>query len=70
MNSYKNILTKIGRYIGYTLLFFVSLLIIGIIAGLTYYGLVEYSYKDCDNQFIQGCISAGLSEEICKDKIY
>ena len=70
MNSYKSILIKIGRYIAYILLFFVSLLIIGVIAGLTCYGLMEHSYKDCDNQFIQGCMSAGLSEEICKGRIY
>ena len=67
MNSYKDILKKGGKYIGYTLLLFCALFIIGIITGLFIYIFLD---KDCDNQFIQGCISAGLSEETCKGKIY
>ena len=67
MNSYKDILKKGGKYIVYTLLLFCALFIIGIIAGLFIYIFLD---KDCDNQFIHGCMSAGMSEEICKDKIY
>ena len=67
MNSYRDILKKGGKCIGYTILFFCSLLIIGIIAGLFIYIFLD---KDCDNQFIQGCMSAGLSEEVCKSKVY
>jgi hypothetical protein len=26
--------------------------------------------KDCDKQFIAGCMSAGLSKEVCQDKLY
>ena len=70
MNSYKSILISIGKYIWYTLLFFFSLFVIGVIAGLTYYKLLEYNNEDYDTGFIQGCMSAGLSEEICKGRVY
>jgi len=51
----------------YTLLFLCSSVIIGIVAGISSYVFVD---KDCDNQFIQGCMAAGMSEEACKDKLY
>ena len=70
MNSYKNILKRIGKYIGYIIIFLCSLAIIGIVAGICFYLLTEHSYKTCDNQFIAGCMSAGLSEEVCKGRIY
>ena len=70
MNSYKNILKRIGKYFGYFVLFIFSLLCIGIVAGITYYKLTEDSYRDCGNQFIYGCMSAGLSEERCKSRLY
>jgi hypothetical protein len=43
---------------------------VGVVAGITWYALIEHSYKDCDNQFINGCMSAGLSEEVCKGRVY
>lgn len=70
MNSYDDISKRIGKYIGYTILFILSLIIVGVVAGITWYALIEHSYKDCDNQFINGCMSAGLSEEVCKGRVY
>ncbi len=70
MSSYDDISKRIGKYIGYTILFILSLIIIGVVAGITWYALTEHSYKDCDNQFINGCMSAGLSEEVCKGRVY
>ena len=70
MSLFKDISRKIGKYIGYTILFILSLIIIGVVAGITWYALTEHGYKDCDNQFINGCMSAGLSEEVCNGKIY
>lgn len=70
MNSFDDILKRIGKYIVYTVIFIVSLIIVGVVAGITWYALSEHRYKDCDNQFIYGCMSAGLSEEVCKDRIY
>ena len=51
----------------YTLLFLCFSVIIGIVAGISSYVFVD---KDCDNQFIQGCMAAGMSEQACKDKLY
>jgi len=70
MSLFKDILKRIGKYMGYTILFLLSLIVIGIVAGITWYALTEHSYKDCDNQFIYGCMSAGLSEEVCKGRVY
>ena len=70
MNSYDDISKRIGKYIGYTILFILSLIIVGVVAGITWYALIEHSYKDCDNQFINGCMSAGLSEEVWKGRVY
>ena len=70
MNSSKDILKRIGKYIGYVLLFICFSVITGVVAGITLYSLTENSYKECDNQFIYGCMSAGLSEEACKGRVY
>ena len=70
MHSYKDILKRIGKYIGYVLLFICFSVFTGIVAGITWYALTEHSYKECDNQFIYGCMSAGLSEEVCKGRVY
>ena len=65
-----DILKRIGKYIVYTVIFIFSLIIVGVVTGITWYALTEHSYKDCNNQFIQGCMSAGLSEEVCKGNVY
>lgn len=70
MSLLKSILKNIGKYLWHTLFFVVSLLTIGIVAGITFYLLTEHSYKDCNNQFVAGCMSAGLSEEVCKGRVY
>ena len=67
MNSYKDILKRIGKYIAYVLLFLCSLVIIRIVAGFFIYVFLD---KDCDAQFISGCTSTGVSEEVCKAKLY
>ena len=70
MKSFKNILKKIGRYILYFVAVFCSLIVVGIAAGITFYFCVEYNFKDIDQQQIQECITSGLSEEICKGRVY
>ena len=70
MSSYKDTLKRIGKYIGYVLIFICCSVITGVVAGTTWYVLTEHSYKECDNQFIYGCMSAGLSEEVCKGRVY
>ena len=67
MSSYKDILKRIGKYVGYAVLFLCSLIIIGIVAGFFIYAFLD---KDCDKQFIAGCMFAGLSKEVCQDKLY
>ena len=70
MNSSKNILKRIGKYIAYVLLFICFSVVTGIVAGIVWYTLTEHSYKECDKQFIYGCMSAGLSEEVCNGRLY
>ncbi len=67
MNSYKNILKRICKYVGYIILFLCSSVIIGIVAGISFYVFVD---KDCDSQFVQGCMATGMSEQSCKDMLY
>ncbi len=70
MKSFKNISKKIGKYVLYFMTILCSLIIIGIVAGVSFYFCVEYSSKDIDQQQIQECIKSGLSEEICKGRVY
>lgn len=70
MKSFKNILKKIGRYFLYFVAILCSLIVVGIAAGITFYFCVEYSFKDINQQQIQECLKSGLSEEICKGRIY
>ena len=67
MSSYKDILKRTCRYVGYILLYLISVIIIGFVAGLTSYIFVD---KDCDYQLVKGCMYTGMSEQACKDKIY
>ena len=70
MKSFKNILKKIGRYILYFVAVLCSLVVVGIVAGITFYFCVEYNSKDIDQRQIQECMESGLSEEICKGRVY
>ena len=70
MSTCKSIFKNVGKYAGYAILFLCSLVVIGVVAGATWYMLSEHGCKDCDNQFIYGCMSAGLSEEVCKGRVY
>ncbi len=67
LNLSKDISKKICKYIVYILLIVCSLVIIRILSGFFYYVFLD---KDCDYQYVRGCISAGLSEEVCKSEIY
>lgn len=67
MSTCKSILRKSFKYILYVLLYIFSLIVISIVSGLFIYVFLD---KDCDYQFIKGCMSAGLSEEVCKSKMY
>ena len=70
MKSFKIILKKIGRYILYFVAILCSLIVVGIAAGITFYFCVEYNSKDIDQQQIQECMKSGLSEEICKGRVF
>ena len=58
---------RIGKYIGYILLSLCSLIVIGLAIGLGFGYYVEYGNK-CNDQFIAGCMAAGLSEQSCKNR--
>ncbi len=62
-------LKRICKYLGYMLLLLCSLIVIGIagVIGFGYY--VEYGNK-CNDQFIAGCMAAGLSEQSCKNRLF
>ena len=67
MNSFKEIWKKICKYIVCIILIACSWVVISIFVALFYY---FYTGTDCDYKFVQGCMSAGMSEEICKSKIH
>ena len=67
MKSFKNIFKKKLVDISCILC---SLIVVGIAAGITFYFCVEYSFKDINQQQIQECMKSGLSEEICKGRVY
>ena len=69
MKLYKNMLKRIGKYLGYILLSLCSLIVIGIAGGLGFGYYVEYGNK-CTDQFIAGCMAAGLSEQSCKNILF
>ena len=64
-----NMLKRIGKYLGYILLSLCSLIVIGIAGGLGLGYYVEYGNK-CNDQFIAGCMAAGLSEQSCKNRLF
>ena len=64
-----NMLKRIGKYLGYILLLLCSLIVIGIAGGLGFGYYVEYGNK-CNDQFIAGCMAAGLSEQSCKNRLF
>ena len=70
MSSFKNILKENIKMMVKTLIFLFSLVVIGVVAGVTFFLMVEKNSEPCDNQFIQGCMAAGLSEQSCKSKLY
>ena len=70
MSLYKDILKKICKIIWKIFIYIFSLVVIGIIAGISFFLMMERSNKPCDERFIHGCMATGLSEEICKDRLY
>lgn len=64
-----NMLKRIGKYLGYILLLLCSLIVIGLAIGLGFGYYVEYGNK-CNDQFIAGCMAAGLSEQSCKNRLF
>ncbi len=70
MNWSKDTFKNIGKVIGKIFFYLFSLTIIGVIAGVSFFLMVEQSNKPCDDQFIHGCMAAGLSEQSCKSKLY
>ena len=62
-------LKRIDKYLGYILLLLFSLIVIGIAGGLSFGYYVEYGNK-CNDQFITGCMAAGLSEQSCKNRLF
>lgn len=70
MHSYKDTLKNIGKIVKKIFLYLFSLIIIGIVAGISFFFVAEQSNKPCDEQFIHGCMAAGMSEQACKDKLY
>jgi len=70
MSLYKDILKRICKIIEKIFIYIFSLVVIGVIAGISFFLMMEQSNKPCDERFIHGCMAAGLSEETCKDRLY
>lgn len=50
--------------------YLLSLIIIGIVAGITFFLAVDYSRKTHDEQFIKECMATGKSLESCKNMLF
>ena len=70
MVTHKQIIKKTVSTVFLFIKIILSLIIISIVAIITFFLMVEKSNQPYDNQFIQGCISAGLSEQSCKNRLY
>lgn len=70
MFSFKNTLRKSGKYLMYAILYFLSLSVIGMAAGISFFLAAEHSYKIETTDIIKDCIAQGASEQICKDRVY
>lgn len=67
MKLFKDILEKTYKYVIYIFLAVVFVSIVCVATGIFCYVFLD---KDCDGQFVQGCMAAGMSEQACKDKLY
>lgn len=54
----------------YAILYFLSLSVIGMAAGISFFLAAEHSYKIETTDIIKDCIAQGVSEQICKDRVY
>ena len=50
--------------------YLLSLTIIGIVAGITFFLVADYSRKTHDEQFIKECMATGKSLESCKNMLF
>lgn len=50
--------------------YLLSLIIIGIVAGITFFLAIDYKHKPQDEQFIKECMATGESLETCKGRVY
>ena len=70
MPSFKNILKSISKVMLKILQYLLSLTIIGIVAGITFFLVADYSRKTHDEQFIKECMATGKSLESCKNMLF
>lgn len=69
VNSFKNILKENIKMMTKSIIFFFSLVVIGVIAGFIAFLPIKHKVETCDESFINGCMAAGLSETACRMKI-
>lgn len=70
MISTKNIFKSTCKVMLKILQYLLSLIIIGIVAGITFFLAVDYKHKPQDEQFIKECMATGESLETCKGRVY
>ncbi len=70
MISTKNIFKSTCKVMLKILQYLLSLIIIGIVAGITFFLAIDYKHKPQDEQFIKECMATGESLETCKGRVY
>jgi len=65
-----NYANKVGGLLGSKYPKVCSLVIIGIVSGISFYLCADYSYRKQAQQQIKECIDSGFSEETCKNRIF
>ena len=70
MISTKNIFKSTCKVMLKILQYLLSLIIIGIVAGITFFLVADYSRKTHDEQFIKECMATGKSLESCKNMLF
>ena len=70
MISTKNIFKSTCKVMLKILQYLLSLIIIGIVAGITFFLAIDYKHKPQDEQFIKECMATGESLETCKGRVF
>ncbi len=70
MISTKNIFKSTCKVMLKILRYLLSLIIIGIVAGITFFLAIDYKHKPQDEQFIKECMATGESLETCKGRVF